>query len=173
LPRNPSGQTVRTGALRGPIRPACSALTSANGIPLCPNPSNTRKVAGSKPSGTTTNPYRVRGLTWRSIAICRPRTRSGVRCPSAAHRAYFSAATGAKPTVCERIPFASGLAAGLLELLPDSDKDIDISWGPIALGAAVIVASLVLKRGAKNGGSAAMTTGVRGYSDWTRSAKGG
>lgn len=26
------------------------------------------------------------------------------------------------------------------------DKDIDISWGPIALGAAVIVASLVLQR---------------------------
>ena len=39
-----SGQTVRTGALRGPIRPACSALTSANGIPLCPNPSHTQKV---------------------------------------------------------------------------------------------------------------------------------
>src|SRR6476619_3027727 len=30
------GQTFRTGALRGPIRPMCNDLTSANRNPLCP-----------------------------------------------------------------------------------------------------------------------------------------
>jgi hypothetical protein len=63
----------------------------------------------------------VRGLIWRSIAIWPPRTRARVRRPSAADRAYFSAATGgAKPMVVDGSLLRPDSLAGLLELLADS-----------------------------------------------------
>ncbi len=50
------GQTFRTGALRGPIRPIRTALASKSGNPLCRQPSHTGTVAGSTPAGTTVRP---------------------------------------------------------------------------------------------------------------------
>ena len=43
-----SGQTLGTGALRGPTEPVRNALTSLNRIALYPNPPHTRKVAAAR-----------------------------------------------------------------------------------------------------------------------------
>jgi hypothetical protein len=44
----------QAGALRGPIRPVSNALTSVNSSRCPAEPPHTRKVAGSKPAGSTT-----------------------------------------------------------------------------------------------------------------------
>ena len=65
-----SGQTLGTGALRGPTEPVRNALTSLNRIALYPNPPHTRKVTGSIPAGTTRRLSAPQGFAMGGVAGC-------------------------------------------------------------------------------------------------------
>ena len=51
-----------------------------------------------------------------------------------------------KTSISHLLPRPSILAMPVCDRLRLGDKDLDISWGLIALGAAVIVVSLLVKR---------------------------